>query len=71
MAEQTITKAVNETIRVSVDVAVRDIAESAFTGFRVVYPAELMVPVGTGSGNAVRLRVQTHQGRGRDDRPVR
>jgi hypothetical protein len=53
MAEQTITKAVNETIRVSVDVAVRDIAEGSFVGFRVVYPAELMVPIGTGSGNAV------------------
>lgn len=55
MAEQVLTKAVNETIRVSVDVAVRDITESAFTGFRVVYPAELMVPVGTGSGNAVQF----------------
>lgn len=53
MAEQVLIKAVNETIRVSVDVAVRDITESAFTGFRVVYPAELMVPIGTGSGNAV------------------
>jgi hypothetical protein len=33
MAEQTITKAVNETIRVSVDVAVRDIAEASFKYF--------------------------------------
>jgi hypothetical protein len=53
MAEQVLTKAVGDTIRVSVDVAVRDIAEASFTGFRVVYPAELMVPIGTGSGNAV------------------
>lgn len=53
MAEQVLIKAVNDTIRVSVDVAVRDIAEASFTGFRVVYPAELMVPIGTGSGNAV------------------
>lgn len=55
MAEQTLVKALGDTIRVSVDVAVKDIAESAFTGFRVVYPAELMVPVGTGSGNAVQF----------------
>lgn len=54
MAEQVLTKALGDTIRVSVDVAVRDIAEASFTGFRVVYPAELMVPIGTGSGNAVR-----------------
>jgi hypothetical protein len=53
MAEQVLTKAVGDTIRVSVDVAVRDIPEASFTGFRVVYPAELMVPIGTGSGNAV------------------
>lgn len=53
MAEQVLTKALGDTIRVSVDVAVRDIAEASFTGFRVVYPADLMVPVGTGSGNAV------------------
>lgn len=55
MAEQTLVKNIGETIRVSVDVAVRDIAESAFTGFRVVYPADLMVPVGTGIGNAVQF----------------
>lgn len=53
MAEQTLVKNIGETIRVTIDV--KDMQASTFVGFRVVYPAALMVPVTAGSGNAVQF----------------
>ena len=49
--QQTITKKLNETVRVSVDVS--NMQPASYVGFRVVYPAGILAPVGTGAGNAV------------------
>ena len=49
--QQIITKKLSETVRVSVDVS--NMQPASYVGFRVVYPAGILAPVGTGAGNAV------------------
>jgi len=53
MAEATLIKKVGDVVKVHIDIA--NMQLSSHIGFKLYYPADILAPVGTGTGNAVQF----------------